>query len=200
MKPMSRYGVELMSIGFLVAEETPMIWRGPMVMSALTQLLRETEWSETDVMIIDMPPGTGDAQLTLAQQTPLSGAVIVSTPQDLALIDARKGLNMFRKVNVPVIGIVENMSYFICTKCGERHEIFGHGGAREEAERLSVPFLGEVPLDMEVRLRSDRGEPVVATLPDSTHAAIYRDIARQVWASLQGGGLARPAPRIVVEN
>jgi ATP-binding protein involved in chromosome partitioning len=200
MKPMSRYGVELMSIGFLVAEETPMIWRGPMVMSALTQLLRETEWSETDVMIIDMPPGTGDAQLTLAQQTPLSGAVIVSTPQDLALIDARKGLNMFRKVNVPVIGIVENMSYFICTKCGERHEIFGHGGARDEAERLSVPFLGEVPLDMEVRLRSDRGEPVVATLPDSLHAAIYRDIARQVWASLQGGGLARPAPRIVVEN
>ncbi len=200
MKPMSRYGVEIMSIGFLVAEETPMIWRGPMVMSALTQLLRETEWSETDVMIIDMPPGTGDAQLTLAQQTPLSGAVIVSTPQDLALIDARKGLNMFRKVNVPVIGIVENMSYFICTKCGERHEIFGHGGARAEAERLSVPFLGEVPLDMEVRLRSDLGQPIVATLPDSMHAAIYRDIARQVWASLQGGGLARPAPRIVVEN
>ena len=200
MMPMSRYGVELMSIGFLVAEDTPMIWRGPMVMSALTQLLRETEWSETDVMIIDMPPGTGDAQLTLAQQTPLSGAVIVSTPQDLALIDARKGLNMFLKVNVPVIGIVENMSYFICGKCGERHEIFGHGGARAEAERLGVPFLGEVPLDMEVRLRSDRGEPVVATLPDSMHAAIYRDIAAQVWAAVEGGGLARPAPRIVVEN
>ena len=200
MKPMTRYGVELMSIGFLVAEDTPMIWRGPMVMSALTQLLRETEWGETDVMIIDMPPGTGDAQLTLAQQTPLSGAVIVSTPQDLALIDARKGLNMFRKVNVPVLGIVENMSYFICTKCGERHEIFGHGGAREEAERLAVPFLGEVPLDTEVRLRSDRGEPVVACLPDSLHAAIYRDIARQVWASLEGGGLSRPAPRFVVEN
>jgi ATP-binding protein involved in chromosome partitioning len=200
MKPMSRYGVDLMSIGFLVAEETPMIWRGPMVMSALTQLLRETEWGETDVMIIDMPPGTGDAQLTLAQQTPLSGAVIVSTPQDLALIDARKGLNMFRKVNVPVIGIVENMSYFVCTKCGERHEIFGHGGAREEAQHLGVPFLGEVPLDKEVRLRSDRGEPVVATLPESAHAAIYRDIARQVWAALQGGALGRPAPRIVVEN
>ena len=200
MKPMTRYGVELMSIGFLVAEDTPMIWRGPMVMSALTQLLRETEWGETDVMIIDMPPGTGDAQLTLAQQTPLSGAVIVSTPQDLALIDARKGLNMFRKVNVPVIGIVENMSYFICTKCGERHEIFGHGGARDEAEKLGVPFLGEVPLDKEVRLRSDNGEPVVATLPDSAHAAIYRYIARQVWASLQGGGLSRPAPRFVVEN
>ena len=200
MKPMSRYGVELMSIGFLVAEDTPMIWRGPMVMSALTQLLRETECGETDVMIIDMPPGTGDAQLTLAQQTPLAGAVIVSTPQDLALIDARKGLNMFRKVNVPVIGIVENMSYFVCTKCGERHEIFGHGGAKEEAERLGVPFLGEVPLDQDVRLRSDRGEPVVATAPDSKHAAIYRDIARQVWASLQSGGLSRPAPRIVLEN
>ncbi len=200
MKPMSRFGVELMSIGFLVAEDTPMIWRGPMVMGALTQLLRETEWSEADVMVIDMPPGTGDVQLTLAQQTPLSGAVIVSTPQDLALIDARKGLNMFRKVNVPVIGIAENMSYFVCTKCGERHEIFGHGGAREEAERLGVPFLGEIPLDKEVRLRSDRGEPVTATQPDSLHAAIYRDIARQVWTSLQGGGLARPAPRIVVED
>ena len=200
MKPMTRYGVELMSIGFLVDEETPMIWRGPMAMSALTQVLRETEWGETDVMIIDMPPGTGDAQLTLAQQTPLSGAIIVSTPQDLALIDARKGLNMFRKVNVPVIGIVENMSYFICTKCGERHEIFDHGGAREEAKRLGIAFLGEVPLDREVRLRSDRGEPIVATLPESMHAAIYRDIARQVWASLQGGGLSRPAPRFVVEN
>jgi ATP-binding protein involved in chromosome partitioning len=179
MKPMTRYGVELMSIGFLVPEDTAMIWRGPMVMSALTQLLRETEWSEADVMVIDMPPGTGDVQLSLAQQTPLSGAVIVSTPQDLALIDARKGLNMFKKVNVPVIGIVENMSYFVCSKCGERHEIFGHGGAREEADRIGVPFLGEVPLDKEVRLRSDSGEPV--------------------WAALEGGNLARPAPRIVME-
>jgi ATP-binding protein involved in chromosome partitioning len=199
MKPMTRYGVELMSIGFLVPEDTAMIWRGPMVMSALTQLLRDTEWSPADVMVIDMPPGTGDVQLTLAQQTPLSGAVIVSTPQDLALIDARKGLNMFRKVNVPVIGIVENMSYFVCGKCGERHEIFGHGGAKEEAQRIGVPFLGEIPLDKEVRLRSDSGEPVVATQPDSLHTAIYRDVARQVWAALQGGGLARPAPRIVVE-
>ena len=177
-----------------------MIWRGPMVMSALTQLLRETEWGEADVMVIDMPPGTGDVQLTLAQQTPLAGAVIVSTPQDLALIDARKGLNMFAKVNVPVIGIVENMSYFVCSKCGERHEIFGHGGAREEAERIGVPFLGEIPLDKEVRLRSDSGEPVAATQPDSLHAALYRDVARQVWASLSGGKLARPAPRIVVDG
>ena len=200
MKPMTRYGVEVMSIGFLVPEDTAMIWRGPMVMSALTQLLRETEWGEADVMVIDMPPGTGDVQLTLAQQTPLAGAVIVSTPQDLALIDARKGLNMFAKVNVPVIGIVENMSYFVCSKCGERHEIFGHGGAREEAERIGVPFLGEIPLDKEVRLRSDSGEPVAATQPDSLHAALYRDVARQVWASLSGGKLARPAPRIVVDG
>ena len=199
MKPMTRYGVEVASIGFLVEEDTPMIWRGPMVMSALTQLLREVEWAETDVMVIDMPPGTGDAQLTLAQQTPLSGAVIVSTPQDLALIDARKGLNMFKKVNVPILGIVENMSYFTCTKCGERHDIFGHGGARAEAARVGVPFLGEVPLDLEVRLRSDSGQPVVATLPNSQHAAIYRDIARQVWVTLEGGGLSKPAPRIVFE-
>ena len=200
MKPMTRYGVEVASIGFLVDEDTPMIWRGPMVMSALTQLLREVSWGETDVMIVDMPPGTGDAQLTLAQQTPLSGAVIVSTPQDLALIDARKGLNMFRKVNVPVIGIVENMSYFVCTKCGERHEIFGHGGAREEAAKLGVPFLGEVPLDTEVRVRSDRGEPVVVSMPDSMHTAIYRNIARQVWAAIESGTLSKPAPKFTVEN
>ena len=200
MKPMTRYGIEVASIGFLVDEATPMIWRGPMVMSALTQLLREVSWGETDVMIVDMPPGTGDAQLTLAQQTPLSGAVIVSTPQDLALIDARKGLNMFRKVNVPVIGIVENMSYFVCSKCGERHEIFGHGGAREEAARLGVPFLGEVPLDKEVRIRSDSGEPVVVSMPDSLHATIYKDIARQVWAAVEGGKLSKPAPRISVES
>ncbi len=199
MKPMSRYGVEVASIGFLVEEDTPMIWRGPMVMSALTQLLKEVEWSETDVMVIDMPPGTGDAQLTMAQQTPLAGAVIVSTPQDLALIDARKGLNMFRKVNVPVLGIVENMSYFVCTTCGTRHEIFSHGGAREEARKLGVPFLGEVPLDLEVRKRSDSGEPVVVSMPLSVHAGIYRDMAQRIWATLEGGQMARPAPRIVVE-
>jgi ATP-binding protein involved in chromosome partitioning len=200
MKPMSRYGVEVSSIGFLVDEGTPMIWRGPMVMSALTQLLREVAWSPADIMIIDMPPGTGDAQLTLAQQTPLSGAVIVSTPQDLALIDARKGIAMFNRVNVPVLGIVENMSYFVCDKCGTRHEVFGHGGAREEAARLGVPFLGEVPLDKEVRLRSDSGEPVTVSLPDSMHAAIFRDMARQLWERLSGGSAARKPPRIVVEN
>ena len=173
MKPMQRYGVEVASIGFLVEEGTAMIWRGPMVMSALTQLLREVSWAETDVMVIDMPPGTGDAQLTIAQQTPLSGAVIVSTPQDLALIDARKGISMFNKVNVPLLGIIENMSYFICDSCGKRHEIFGHGGARAEAAKIGVPFLGEIPLDLELRIRSDSGEPVVATQPNSPHTLVY---------------------------
>jgi ATP-binding protein involved in chromosome partitioning len=199
IQPMEAYGLKVMSMGFLVAEDAPMIWRGPMVMSALMQMLRDVTWGEIDVMIVDMPPGTGDAQLTLAQQTPLSGAVIVSTPQDLALIDARKGLNMFRKVSVPVLGIVENMSYFICTKCGERHEIFGHGGAREEAERLGVPFLGEVPLDMEVRARSDAGEPIVATVPEGAHATIFRKIAEQVWSAVEAGS-ARKSPRIVIED
>jgi ATP-binding protein involved in chromosome partitioning len=198
MMPMTRFGVEVASIGFLVEEDTPMIWRGPMVMSALNQLLREVEWAETDIMVVDMPPGTGDAQLTLAQQTPLSGAVIVSTPQDLALIDARKGLNMFRKTNVPLLGIVENMSYFTCGTCGTRHDIFGHGGARAEAERLGVPFLGEVPLDMDLRQRSDAGEPVVATAPESRHAAIYRDIAQKVWDTVHSGSLSKPAPRITI--
>jgi ATP-binding protein involved in chromosome partitioning len=198
MKPMQRFGVEVASIGFLVDEDTPMIWRGPMVMSALTQLLREVEWSETDVMVVDMPPGTGDAQLTMAQQTPLAGAIIVSTPQDLALIDARKGLAMFQKVSVPIIGMVENMSMFVCPKCGTQHDIFGHGGARKEAERLGVPFLGEVPLDLDVRLKSDQGEPIVVSAPDSQHAAIYRDMARQIWVALEQGGLSKPAPKIIV--
>ena len=199
MQPMEAYGLKVMSMGFLVPEDTPMIWRGPMVMSALMQMLRDVTWGEIDIMIVDMPPGTGDAQLTLAQQTPLSGAVIVSTPQDLALLDARKGLNMFRKVSVPVLGIIENMSYFICGKCGERHEIFGHGGARQEAERMGVPFLGEVPLDIEVRARSDAGEPVVATLPNGVHAAIFRKIAEDVWSGVETG-TTRKSPRIVIED
>ena len=163
LKPIVRHGMPVMSIGFLVEEETPMIWRGPMVMSALTQMLREVEWGKLDVMVVDMPPGTGDAQLTMAQQVPLKGAVIVSTPQDLALIDARRGIAMFRRVNVPVLGIVENMSTFVCPHCGARSDIFGHGGARHEAERLGVPFLGEVPLALEIREKSDAGAPVVAT-------------------------------------
>src|SRR5260221_3825852 len=187
-----------MSIGFLIDEETPMIWRGPMVISALTQMLREVEWGTLDVMVVDMPPGTGDAQLTMAQQVPLKGAVIVSTPQDLALIDARRGIAMFKRVNVPVLGIIENMSYFICPQCGTRSDIFSHGGARREAERLKVPFLGEVPLDMTIRETSDAGLPVVATQPDGPHAKIYRGIAEKVRARL-GIAQERQAPRIVIE-
>jgi ATP-binding protein involved in chromosome partitioning len=199
LKPITRHGLTVMSIGFLIEEETPMIWRGPMVMSALTQMLREVEWGTLDVMVVDMPPGTGDAQLTMAQQVPLKGAVIVSTPQDLALIDARRGIAMFRRVNVPVLGIVENMSTFICPHCGTRSDIFGHGGARHEAERLGVPFLGEVPLDMSIRETSDAGLPIVATRPDGPHAAAYRAIAERVRDQLVSGGGAKPAPKIVIE-
>jgi ATP-binding protein involved in chromosome partitioning len=184
--PMDGYGLKVMSIGFLIEEETPMIWRGPMVMSALTQMLREVDWGELDIMVVDMPPGTGDAQLTMAQQVPLKGAVIVSTPQDLALIDARRGIAMFNRVNVPVLGIVENMSYFQCPQCGARSDIFGHGGARLEAERLKVPFLGEIPLHMSIRTTSDSGTPVVESEPDGPHAAIYRAIGAKVRDQLQG--------------
>jgi ATP-binding protein involved in chromosome partitioning len=198
LKPISRYGLTVMSIGFVVDEETPMIWRGPMVISALTQMLREVEWGTLDVMVVDMPPGTGDAQLTMAQQVPLKGAVIVSTPQDLALIDARRGIAMFRRVNVPVLGIVENMSYFECPECGTRSDIFGHGGARREAERLGVPFLGEVPLHMTIREKSDAGLPVVATEPDGPHAKAYCEIAARVRDQLKGPG--RAAPKIVIER
>jgi ATP-binding protein involved in chromosome partitioning len=199
LKPMSGYGLTVMSIGFLVEEETPMIWRGPMVMSALTQMLREVEWGTLDVMVVDMPPGTGDAQLTIAQQVPLAGAVIVSTPQDLALIDARRGVEMFKRVNVPVLGVIENMSYFVCPKCGERHDIFGHGGAHREAEKLGVPFLGEVPLHMAIRETSDAGRPVVATEPDGPHAKIYREIASRVRDQLKLKSGTRAAPKIVIE-
>jgi ATP-binding protein involved in chromosome partitioning len=197
LKPIMRHGMAVMSIGFLVEEETPMIWRGPMVMSALTQMLREVEWGALDVMVVDMPPGTGDAQLTMAQQVPLKGAVIVSTPQDLALIDARRGIAMFRRVNVPVLGIVENMSTFICPNCGTRSDIFGHGGARREAERLGVPFLGEVPLAIDIREKSDAGEPVVVASPEGPHAQAFRDIAARVRDGLKAEG--RPAPKIVIE-
>ncbi len=200
LKPISSYGLTVMSIGFLIEEETPMIWRGPMVMSALTQMLREVEWGTLDVMVVDMPPGTGDAQLTIAQQVPLKGAVIVSTPQDLALIDARRGVAMFKRVNVPVLGVVENMSYFLCPSCGTRSDIFSHGGARAEATRLGVPFLGEVPLHMTIREKSDAGLPVVATEPDGEHAKIYRDIASKVRDQLKSGAAAgRVAPKIVIE-
>jgi ATP-binding protein involved in chromosome partitioning len=186
MIPLKRFGLSIMSIGFLVEEETAMIWRGPMVMSAITQMLRDVAWGTLDVLVVDMPPGTGDAQLTLAQNVPLKGAVIVSTPQDLALIDARRGLAMFTKVNVPVLGIIENMSYFECPECGTRSDIFGHGGARHEAERLGVPFLGEVPLHMSIRALSDAGTPVVESEPDGVHAGIYRAIAAKVRDQLPG--------------
>jgi ATP-binding protein involved in chromosome partitioning len=197
LKPIVRHGMPVMSIGFLVEEETPMIWRGPMVMSALTQMLREVDWGNLDVMVVDMPPGTGDAQLTMAQQVPLKGAVIVSTPQDLALIDARRGIAMFRRVNVPVLGIVENMSSFVCPHCGTRSDIFGHGGAHHEAERLAVPFLGEVPLALEIREKSDAGLPVVASEPDGPHAQAFRAIAARVREGLRVE--SRPAPKIVIE-
>jgi len=198
LKPITRYGLTVMSIGFLIDEETPMIWRGPMVISALTQMLREVEWGALDVMVVDMPPGTGDAQLTMAQQVPLKGAVIVSTPQDLALIDARRGIAMFRRVNVPVLGIIETMSYFLCPQCGTRSDIFSHGGARHEAERLGVPFLGEVPLHMDIREKSDAGLPVVATVPDGPLAAVYRDVAAKVLGQLKGP--TRAPPKFVIEE
>ena len=196
--PIDAWGLQTMSIGYLVAEDAPTIWRGPMVMSAIEQMLRDVAWDGLDILVIDMPPGTGDAQLTLSQRAKLAGAVIVSTPQDLALIDARKGLNMFRKVNVPLLGIIENMSHFLCADCGARHDIFGHGGAAAEAEKLGVPFLGEVPLEMAIRTTSDDGNPIVASQPDSQHAAHYRQIASTLLAQLD---TAQPkaTPKIVME-
>jgi ATP-binding protein involved in chromosome partitioning len=199
LNPMEGFGLKIMSIGFLVEEETAMIWRGPMVISALQQMLREVAWGELDVLVVDMPPGTGDAQLTMAQNVPLAGAVIVSTPQDLALIDARRGVAMFKKVEVPILGIVENMSTFICPTCGTRHDIFGHGGARAEAERIGVPFLGEVPLAMAIRARSDAGLPIVVSEPDGPHAQAYGAIAAKVRALLETGTVSRTPPRLVFD-
>jgi ATP-binding protein involved in chromosome partitioning len=197
--PLESCGVKIMSIGFLIDEGAPVIWRGPMVMSALNQLLREVVWGELDVLVVDMPPGTGDTQLTMAQNVPLAGAVIVSTPQDLALIDARRGIAMFGQVKVPLIGVVENMSYFLCPHCGGRTDVFSHGGARKEAEKLSVPFLGEVPLDIAIRAHSDDGRPVVASMPESPQANALIEIARRVAETLAVGAPgAKPAPRIRV--
>lgn len=184
VSPVERYGIKVMSMGFMMDEESPVIWRGPMVVTALMQMTREVQWGELDVLVLDMPPGTGDAQLTMAQQVPLQGAVIVSTPQDLALIDARKGLKMFKQVDVPILGIIENMSTFVCPHCGETSDIFGHGGAEEDARRLGVPFLGAVPLHMSIREMSDAGTPVVVSDPDGVHARHYRDIALRVAARL----------------
>ncbi len=197
--PKEAHGLKVMSMGFLVPEDTAMIWRGPMVMGAIQQLLREVEWGELDFLVVDMPPGTGDAQLTLAQSVPLAGAVIVSTPQDLALIDAARGVAMFNKVAVPVLGVVENMSTFICPNCQHETPIFGHGGARKEAERLGVRFLGEIPLDMAIRVTSDEGRPIVVDQPNGPHAAAYRNVAEGVAAALAQGAGERKAPIIRVE-
>ncbi|MBK1670771.1 Fe-S-binding ATPase [Rhodovibrio sodomensis] len=196
--PMQAYGIKVMSMGFLVAEDTPMIWRGPMVQSAIQQMLRDVDWGELDVLVVDMPPGTGDAQLTLAQQVPLAGAVIITTPQDISLLDATKGLNMFRKVDVPVFGMIENMSYYLCPRCGERSDIFSAGGGRREAEKMGTDLLGEIPLDIVIRETSDGGEPVVVSHPDSEHAKVYLSIAEQVWTKITGAdaSAARRAPSI----
>ena len=201
IEPMRAHGMPCMSIGFMVGEETPIIWRGPMVMSAVEQMLRDVLWGDLDVLVIDLPPGTGDAQLTLAQRVPLTGSVIVSTPQDIALLDARKGLGMFEKVHVPVFGIIENMSYFICPHCGERSEIFGHGGARETAERLGTEFLGEIPLNIAIRETSDAGTPIVVSQPNSPHAKMYLSIASRVHEKIEESleASTRSAPNIVIQ-
>ena len=198
LQPMQAWGLKAISIGSLIDEDQPMIWRGPMVMTALTQLIYDVEWAPLDVLVVDMPPGTGDAQLTLAQRVPLAGAVIVSTPQDIALIDARKGLAMFKKTHVPIFGIVENMSTFVCPNCGHESHIFGHGGARETAATLGADFLGEIPLHMTIRETSDGGTPITARDPNSPQAKAFLELAERVAAKLDTGD-TRPAPRIVME-
>jgi ATP-binding protein involved in chromosome partitioning len=200
MIPLQAWGLSCMSIGFLVEEETPMIWRGPMVMGALEQMMGQANWGALDILIVDMPPGTGDAQLTMAQRVALAGAVIVSTPQDIALIDARRGVRMFERVHVPVLGLVENMSFFCCPNCGHRTELFGHGGARLEAARLGTEFLGEVPLLLDIRTASDAGTPIVAAAPESDGAKAFIAVAATVWEKVSGGAVARTSgPRIVME-
>jgi ATP-binding protein involved in chromosome partitioning len=202
LEPMSSHQLQAMSIGFLIDEETPMIWRGPMVTQALEQLLNDTNWSELDYLVIDLPPGTGDTQLTLAQKVPVSGAVIVTTPQDIALLDARKGLKMFQKVEVPVLGIVENMSIHICSNCGHEEHIFGEGGGKSMAEQFGVQLLGALPLDIDIRQETDSGKPTVVAQPDSRISEIYREIARKTAAklSLQAKDYAAKFPRIVIQN
>lgn len=195
--PLENHGVKVMSIGFMMPDDAPIIWRGPMVMGALEQLLREVEWGDVDVMVVDMPPGTGDTQLTMSQRVPLAGAVIVSTPQDIALLDARKGLNMFRKVEVPVLGVIENMSYYVCPSCGHREHVFSHGGARQAAEQLEADFLGEIPLDIKIREMADEGTPIVVADPQGAHAKAYGEIARKVWEKV-GGAPAKPRPRFKI--
>ncbi|HEY4253275.1 MAG TPA: Mrp/NBP35 family ATP-binding protein [Roseomonas sp.] len=196
--PITRWGLRAMSIGFLVDAETPMIWRGPMVMGALEQMMGQVAWGALDILVVDMPPGTGDAQLTMSQRVPLAGAIIVSTPQDVALIDARRGIRMFEKVKVPVLGLIENMSYFCCPNCNHRSEVFGHGGARAEAARMGTEFLGELPLKLAIRELSDAGTPIVAALPDSEEAASYRAIAARIWTKLNGAAPSA-GPRIMID-
>ena len=199
LNPVEAYGIKVMSLGFLVPEDNPIVWRGPMVMGALEQMLRDVNWGKLDVLVVDMPPGTGDTQLTMTQRVPLTGAVIVSTPQDIALLDARKGLNMFRKVEVPVLGIIENMSTYHCPNCGHEAHIFGHGGARAEAAKLSADFLGELPLDIDIRTTADAGRPITVSQPDGPHAQAYRAIAAKVWDKAQMLLSARKGPKIVIE-
>jgi ATP-binding protein involved in chromosome partitioning len=200
MVPIQAWGLSCMSIGFLVDEETPMIWRGPMVMGALEQMMGQVEWGALDILIVDMPPGTGDAQLTMAQRVALTGAVIVSTPQDIALIDARRGVRMFEKTKVPVLGLVENMSFYCCPNCGHRADIFGHGGAKTEAARLGAEFLGEIPLLLDIRMASDAGTPIAALAPDSDAAKAYGALAARVWQKVSGAPLTHSSrPRIVID-
>jgi ATP-binding protein involved in chromosome partitioning len=199
MVPLQAWGLSCMSIGFLVDEETPMIWRGPMVMGALEQMMGQVEWGALDILVVDMPPGTGDAQLTMAQRVALTGAVIVSTPQDIALIDARRGVRMFEKTKVPVLGLVENMSFYCCPNCGHRADIFGHGGAKTEAARLGTEFLGEIPLLLDIRIASDAGTPIAASAPDSDAAKAYGVLAARVWEKVTGAKAAGSGgPRIVI--
>ena len=202
MEPKHKYGIQAMSIGFMIEEETPMIWRGPMVTQALDQLLTDTNWQNLDYLIIDLPPGTGDIQLSLSQKVPLSGAIIVTTPQDIALLDARKGLKMFEKVEVPILGIVENMSTHICSQCGHEEHVFGAGGGESMAAQYSVPFLGSLPLDIRIREQADGGEPTVVADPTSRISEIYREIARRTTASLslQGKDYSAKFPKIVIQN
>jgi len=200
MIPLQAWGLSCMSIGFLVDEETPMIWRGPMVMGALEQMMGQVEWGALDILVVDMPPGTGDAQLTMAQRVALTGAVIVSTPQDIALIDARRGVRMFEKTKVPVLGLVENMSFYCCPNCGHRADIFGHGGAKTEAARLGTEFLGEIPLLLDIRVAADAGTPIAASAPDSDAAKAYGTLAARVWEKVSGATVVRSSgPRIVID-
>ena len=202
LEPLEAYGVQAMSIGFLIDADTPMVWRGPMVTQALEQLLKDTNWREVDFLIVDLPPGTGDIQLTLSQKVPVTGAVIVTTPQDIALIDARKGLKMFEKVGVPIVGIVENMSIHVCSNCGHAEHIFGEGGAEKMCREYSVPFLGALPLDIRIREQADSGRPTVVADPDGPTAQIYKEIARKVAVSVaqKAADFSAKFPSIVIQN